>query len=224
MAQQDVRYYLNGLYMSLANGMLVIVATDGHRLHKMETNADIEAEVSVILPRKGVLLLLSLLKDWEGDVKMEICDNHLLVRIGEIMFSTKLVDGRYPDYRRVIPNKSDEEFIVKLNKNEFKAVLARTMILSNEKFRGGQFTFRGNTLSLSANNSEQEESKEDMMLKEDTGHAEYVSGYNLNYLMEAVNQPDTEELTLIFNNDPMQSLKIIDNSCDFVGVLMPMRL
>ena len=159
MAQQDVRYYLNGLLLETGDGALRGVATDGHRLALCE--ADLEGgkgpEQQVIVPRKGVLELQRLM-DGEGDLTIELGTNHVRIQLDGIRFTSKLIDGRFPEYDRVIPQ--DNSNALKADRALFKGALQRTAILSNEKYRGIRLIIRNGNMVLQAHNPEQEEAEE----------------------------------------------------------------
>ena len=159
MAQQDVRYYLNGLLLEADGYTLRAVATDGHRLALAELQLDTPAQRSeqVILPRKGVLELMRLL-DGDGEVSLSLGTNHLRVQLGLIRFTSKLIDGRFPEYGRVIP--SDVGRVITADCSIMRLALQRAAILSNEKFRGVRLHVKDATVTIRANNPDQEEAEE----------------------------------------------------------------
>ncbi|MDH5183753.1 MAG: DNA polymerase III subunit beta, partial [Gammaproteobacteria bacterium] len=136
MAQQDVRYYLNGMLFEMADNTLRAVATDGHRLSMSEVGTEYNPDelLQVIVPRKAVMELSRMLEDSDTIVEVQIGTNHIKFTLGEVTFTSKLIDGKFPDYDRVFPKNSDKEVIA--NRNMLKQALARTSILSNEKYRG----------------------------------------------------------------------------------------
>jgi len=183
MAQQDVRYYLNGMLLEIEGQVLRAVATDGHRLALCETELASKAKNSqqVIVPRKGVLELQRVLT-LDGEADVAIGTNHVRAQIGDIRFTSKLIDGRFPEYGRVIPANPSKK--VEADREALRAALQRTAILSNEKYRGIRLTARPDLLVIQAHNPEQEEA-------EDTVEVDYKGdeveiGFNVNYLLDAL--------------------------------------
>lgn len=222
MANQDVRYYLNGLLIELRQNALRAVATDGHRLALCEAQLDlIPGDISqIILPRKGVMELSRLLSEIDEGCKIELNSNFIRIDMGETVFTSKLIDGRFPDYDRVIPKGGDK--VVTANRDVLRQGLLRTAILSNEKYRGIRLHFADNTLQATVNNPEQEEAQEEL----DVNYAgEPIEiGFNVSYLVDALNAIKQEEVELILI-DANSSCLINgagDTSCRYV--VMPMRL
>jgi DNA polymerase III subunit beta len=221
MAQQDVRYYLNGMLLELAGNVLRTVATDGHRLAYCETSLDTPANAAqqVIVPRKGVLELQRLLGG-DGTVELAIGTNHVRAQIGDIRFTSKLIDGRFPEYGRVIPN--DPPKTVKADREILRAALQRAAILSNEKYRGIRLALKSKVLLLQSHNPEQEEAEEELEVAYDGEEVEI--GFNVNYLLDALAAVDGNEVAL--------GLTDANNSCLLTSpgivttkyVVMPMRL
>jgi DNA polymerase-3 subunit beta len=221
MAQQDVRYYLNGLLLETAGTTLRAVATDGHRLALAELELDQAAgqAAQIIVPRKGVLELLRLV-DGDGSVTVTVGANQIRVEAGSMRLASKLIDGRFPDYERVVPD--DPSNVVKASRVELRAGLQRAAILSNEKYRGVRLALGSNRITMQANNPEQEEAEEE--LEVEYGGEEMEIGFNVNYLLDALGaiEDDNVELGL---NDPNSSCLIKapgEQSSRFV--VMPMRL
>ena len=185
MAQQDVRYYLNGLMLEPANGILRAVATDGHRLAMCEIEADTGDSngEQVIVPRKGVQELHRLLEDNDESVTVEVGSNHIRITTGELRFTSKLIDGRFPDYTRVIPKNADKQLLV--NRDLLRQALTRTSILSNEKYRGIRLDVSENNIKIQAHNPEQEEAIEEI----DATYSEedLVVGFNVTYILDVLN-------------------------------------
>ncbi|MEM6544689.1 MAG: DNA polymerase III subunit beta [Pseudomonadota bacterium] len=222
MAQQDVRYYLNGMYWELRSGRLRAVATDGHRLAICTfpgTLRDLE-DTQVILPRKGVLELSRLMQDDEGEVTVIIGSNHLRATTPDFTFTSKLVDGKFPDYERVLPKAPDK--LVEGARTEFRQAFARTAILSNEKYRGVRLKLSNETLEIIANNPEQEQA-EDVLSVSYTGDALEI-GFNVGYLLDVLGVMTGENVRLSLS-DPNSSalLEEVDGG-DSLYVVMPMRL
>jgi len=221
MAQQDVRYYLNGTLLETDGKALRAVATDGHRLSWCEVVLDGKARdlQQIILPRKGVLELQRLL-DGEGDIEMAIGTNHIRVQIGEVRFTSKLIDGKLPEYDRVIPALPPR--IMTAPRDAMRATLQRTSILSNEKYRGVRLTFAEGLLTVQAHNPEQEEA-EDQLEVGFTGE-EIEIGFNVSYLLDALGaiDADTVEVGLTDANSSCLIRKPGDSTVKYV--VMPMRL
>ncbi|GAB4347272.1 MAG: DNA polymerase III subunit beta [Gammaproteobacteria bacterium] len=223
MAQQDVRYYLNGLMLEIRENELRAVATDGHRLAMSQCQASVEGgeREQLIVPRKGVTELLRLLEESEDTVTLEIGANHLRIRVHDMSLTTKLIDGRFPDYERVLPQGSDKLLVA--DKNLVKDALTRTSILSNEKFRGVRFALDDNVLKTQAHNPEQEEAEEEIEVQYQGDPMEI--GFNASYVLDALNAitGDTVRIQL---SDPNSSCLITPDSDDAESkyVVMPMRL
>ena len=222
MAQQDVRYYLNGMLLELEDNRIRGVATDGHRLALCEADCNLESDLDlqVIIPRKAVLELGRLLTDEERPVDIDISSNHIRLSIDDTVFTSKLIDGKFPDYRRVIPVDFDKTVLVQ--KELLKQALQRTSILSNEKYRGIRFQFSRGILELMAHNPEQEEAKEELEIEYDGD--ELIIGFNVGYLLEVLNVIDSERVKLSLS-DPNSSCLIEDAAGGGSRyVIMPMRL
>lgn len=224
MAQQDVRYYLNGLLLEITSDYLRVVATDGHRLaaatlpHTMST----EKKTQIIIPRKGVIELLRLINNQNNDlISIEISKNNIQAVANSYKITSKLIEGRFPEYDRVIPKKTDKEITVE--KSYFKDALNRVAILCNEKFRGVRFEFRQNLLRILANNPEQEAAEEE--LKIDYDFEPLDIGFNVAYLIEIINALQGDTVTLKFSNTNNSLVidEVIDNITS-VYVVMPMRI
>lgn len=222
MAQQDVRYYLNGMLLEIAEGEIRTVATDGHRLALCETNCEVDPgiDTQVIIPRKAVLELGRLLSDKDDNVDIEISSNHIRLAIGNTVFTSKLIDGRFPDYNRVIPADCDKTVIA--NKDELKQALQRTSILSNEKYRGIRFQFSPGMLEMLAHNPEQEEAQEEMEI-EYQGE-ELVIGFNVGYFIEVLGVISSAAVQLSLSDSNSSCLVEDPNSAGTKYVIMPMRL
>jgi DNA polymerase-3 subunit beta len=184
MANQDVRYYLNGMLLDLQEHTLRCVATDGHRLALKETQ--LESSVStrrqIIIPRKGVNELVGLFETGDGQVELEFGRNHLRVRRGDVVFTSKLIDGRFPDYEAVIPLGADKKAV--LDREVLRGALQRAAILSNEKYRGVKLELSPGKLRIVAHNPEQEEAVEE--LEADTVVSDLAVGFNVGYLLDAL--------------------------------------
>ncbi len=222
MAQQDVRYYLNGILLDFNPATLTVVATDGHRLAKFTSDVVVNMTDArqVIIPSKTVLELRRQLSNSDGDVTIILGEKSCHMVIGNLTMTTKLIDGRYPEYERVIPHNLSE--VAFLKKDELKRALARTAILSNDKYKGVRLNFDPGTLKLQAQNPEQEEAEEDIEL-------EYTSdsiaiGFNVSYLVDVMNVIDGNEVQVQFQDANSSSIWRGRNADDEAYVVMPMRI
>ena len=223
MAQQDVRYYLNGLLLDLRENALRCVATDGHRLALCEAplpGGGAQTRKQIILPRKGVLELQRLLEGGDRELELEVGRNHLRVRREDVTFTSKLIDGRFPDYEAVIPIGADKE--IKVDREALRAALQRAAILSNEKYRGVKLDVSPGQLRLVAHNPEQEEAQEE--IEADTKIDGLSIGFNVTYLLDALSAL-REETVLIALRDANSSALVREASNDRSRhVVMPLRL
>jgi DNA polymerase-3 subunit beta len=221
MAQQDVRYYLNGMLLESGGKFLRTVATDGHRLALCQAELDGAAldEQQVIVPRKGVLELQRLLTG-EGAVDIVLGANHVRIELDGIRFTSKLIDGRFPEYDRVIPQDSSNELTA--GRDLLRGALHRTAILSNEKYRGIRLIIRDGAVVLQAHNPEQEEAEEELEVSYSGDDIEI--GFNVNYLLDAIGAVDSEEvaLSVVDSNSSCLIRQPGGEDCKFV--VMPMRL
>jgi DNA polymerase-3 subunit beta len=221
MAQQDVRYYLNGMLLETGGNHLRAVATDGHRLALYEAEIEGPAldEQQVIVPRKGVLELQRLL-DGEGTLNVELGANHVRIQLKGIRFTSKLIDGRFPEYDRVIPKESSNE--LKADKASLRSALQRTAILSNEKYRGIRLIIRDSGVVIQAHNPEQEEAEEELEVAYSGEDIEI--GFNVNYLLDALGAVEGDEVTLSVLDSNSSCLIRQPGSDEGKFVVMPMRL
>lgn len=222
MANQDVRFYLNGLLLDLDGTRLRCVATDGHRLAVAEATLDKEAPSArqVIIPRKGVNELSGLLDAADGDIELEFARNHVRLVQDEVTFTSKLIDGRYPDYEAVIPIGADQ--VATVPREALRACLSRAAILSNEKYRGVRLGFTPDKLSIVAHNPEQEEAVEE--LEVEARIEDLALGFNVGYLLDALGALESDEVRLCLR-DAQSSMLIMDGARDHIRhVIMPLRL
>jgi len=221
MAQQDVRYYLNGLLLETEGKQLRAVATDGHRLALAEVELESKAarDGQVILPRKGVLELNRLL-DGDGKLALMLGSNHIRVDLDSVRLTSKLIDGRFPDYERVIPSKATN--VIKADRELLRQALQRTGILSNEKYRGVRLELSAGTATISANNPDQEEATETVELDYQGERMEI--GFNVNYLLDALAAVGGEEVELHVTDGNSSCLIVAPGSDRVKYVVMPMRL
>lgn len=224
MAQQDVRYYLNGMLLELKPDTLRVVATDGHRLAMCTRpiNIGIEGDAvkQAILPRKGVIELARLLNEPDKSVEIILGNNHIRAKTDAFIFTSKLVDGKFPDYQRVLPNGGDKE--VYGNREALKQAFARASILSNEKYRGVRFALSSGLLTITANNPEQEEAEEKVVV--DYIGDEIEVGFNVSYLQDVTNVIDSENIKITLADNNSSALIEEPENTDSVYVVMPMRL
>ena len=221
MANQDVRYYLNGLLLDVAADRLRAVATDGHRLALCESavaGADATPQ-QVILPRKGVLELQRLIGDG-GECTLAIGTNHLRVQLDGIRFTSKLIDGRFPDYDRVIPGESETPMLA--DRQLLSEGLSRIRILANEKYKGVRLELKDGHLVIQAHNPEQEEAEEEIEVEYDGDAIEI--GFNAEYLIAALRALDSEQVRLEFKDSSSSCLIQDKENRDCKYVVMPMRL
>lgn len=227
MAQQDVRYYLNGMYFETEGNVLRTVSTDGHRLSKsaFEQSSESFADHNIIIPRKGVVELSRLLVDPDEDVSILIGKSNIRVLVGNYNFTSKLVDGNYPDYKMVIPQHATNELVA--NREELKAALSRAGILSNEKFRGVRFNFENNLLKLTANNPQQEKAEE--VLDVQYSGTPLEIGFNVTYVIDVMNNIKSDFVRLSFTDANTSVLIEATETSETdpvsnVYIVMPIRL
>jgi DNA polymerase-3 subunit beta len=221
MAQQDVRYYLNGLLLETEGTSLRAVATDGHRLALCEMTLEEKAKTNqqVIVPRKGVLELQRTLGT-EGTIELAIGTNHIRAQIGAIRFTSKLIDGRFPEYGRVIPASPSRK--VEADRELLRQALQRTAILSNEKYRGIRLTAKPELLVIQAHNPEQEEAEDQVEVAYQGEEVEI--GFNVNYLLDALGAIESEKVEIGLTDSNSSCLIHAPGATHTRYVVMPMRL
>ena len=221
MAQQDIRYYLNGLLMLTDGKKLTLVATDGHRLAHIATELDASLpRAEAILPRKAVLELVKLLSDSGDPAELNIQQNQVRCHFGDIALISKVVDGKFPDFTRVIPSNPQSRF--EISRLDLQQALQRASILSNEKFRGVRWVLTKNLLRIVCTNAEQEEAEEELEIAY-TGEALDI-GFNVTYLLDVLNYIGTEKVTCSLGDSNSSMLVTVDDDKDFKYVVMPMRI
>ncbi len=223
MAAQDVRYYLNGLLLMVDGNELRAVATDGHRLAYASMPLEGEAtspRLELILPRKTVLELSRLLADSEEPLVIELAPNQIRFQFGHINLVSKLIDGKFPDYERVIP--ATLKNVVALNRAALLQSMVRAAILTNEKFRGVRMVLTAGSLKIMAANAEQEEAQEEIEV-DYNGDAIDV-GFNVGYLLDVLNNSSVETVEWGFNDANSSALLTIPGNDRFKYVVMPMRI
>lgn len=221
MAQQDIRYYLNGLLLITKGNELRVVATDGHRLaYASGVLNESLPSMEVILPRKTVLELSKQLNDSEELVEIILTPNQARFKFNSIEFISKLIDGKFPDYERVIPKNHNK--IIKISRNQLIQLLQRVAILTNEKFRGVRLLLNENSLKIISNNTEQEEAQEEIEI-------EYLGepldvGFNVTYLLDILSNVSDEIIELHLADANSSALFILPSNENFKYVVMPMRI
>ena len=221
MAAQDVRYYLNGLLLLTEGKELRAVATDGHRLAfaSMEIEAELPRQ-ELILPRKTVLELNRLLADSDDALEITLSANQVRFAFGNVVLVSKLIDGKFPDYERVIPATLKNS--LELGRTALLQSMVRAAILTNEKFRGVRLVLQGNSLKVMAANAEQEEAQEELEV-EYAGDSLDV-GFNVGYVLDVLNNVSSDTVTLNFNDANSSALITVPGNDRFKYVVMPMRI
>lgn len=222
MANQDIRYYLNGLYLVSESGLLKLVATDGHRLAYIETssNSSNEQRCEAIIPRKTVLELGKQLADNEEPVHIDICSNQIRFQFGSIDLVSKVIEGKFPDYNRVLPAHNNKIFSI--NRVLLLQALQRVAILSNEKFRGVRVMLSDHLLRIQSANSEQEEAQEELDIQYPYDALDI--GFNINYLLDVLNHSSCDDIQLALGDSNGSALISEPGNASFRYVVMPMRI
>jgi DNA polymerase-3 subunit beta len=222
MAQQDVRYYLNGILMEISPASIKLVATDGHRLALSEVTMESGAteERQIIVPRKAVLELSRLLDGSDTPVNCELSQNHLRVETGSLVFTTKLIDGKFPDYQRVIP--VDGNKTLQVARDTLKQAMSRIAILSNEKYRGIRLALSDGNLSIQANNPDQEEAEEELQVE--YSEADMEIGFNVTYLIDVLNVLGSDKVQIKLKDSNSSAIMSDSEDESSLYVVMPMRL
>ena len=223
MAVQDIRFYLNALRLVVQDGIMRAVATDGRRLALCEMTLDSDAEeqkISATIPRKAVSELIRLLPDNESEVSIEIAPNQAKFTFNGIEMVTKLLEGKYPDYERVIPTKNDKVFLV--NREEILGALHRTAVMSSDKFKGVRWILSPGLLSIQSSNSEQEEGNDDIAV--DYQGEPMEIGFNFTFLSDVFSNLKNEKVKVSLSGPQGSALITMPDSNSFKYVLMPMRL
>jgi len=221
MAQQDIRYYLNGMLLVIDRDSLQAVATDGHRLSWASIAVDGNyTRQEVILPRKTVLELAKLLADTDDVITIDLLANQVRFRFGNVELVSKVVDGKFPDYNRVIPTGHGK--LIELQRTQLLAALQRAAILSNEKFRGVRLVLADGTLRIICTNSEQEEAEEEL----EAGYqGETLDiGFNITYLLDVLGNLTSDKVCLAFGDANSSALVTMPEREDYKYVVMPMRI
>ena len=222
MANQDVRYYLNGLLFDFAGQQLRAIATDGHRLAicDLESSIDITSDRQLIVPRKGVMELSRMLSGDEDEVTLAIGRNHVRLVKGDTTFTSKLIDGRFPDYKAVVPVGADKQMLV--DKATFIHALQRAAILSNEKYKGVKLEATGSTIKIVAHNPQHEEAVEE--IEAELNFDRLAVGFNVTYLLDALMAIDTDQVSLELKDANSSCLVSAPDSDINRHVVMPLKL
>ena len=222
MAQQDVRYFLNGMLLEITSAHERAVATDGHRMAMctVEQNVAGVDRVQVIVPRKGVIELGRLLNDSSADVELSLGRNHLTVKQDAYTLTTKLVDGKFPDYETVIPREAGRTLVG--DRETLRQAFQRAAILSNEKYRCVRLSLEADQMKIEANNPEQEEAEEIVAIEYDGDSLEI--GFNVAYLQDVLGVIETESVRLSVADANSSALIEAPGVDDSLYVVMPMRL
>ena len=221
MAQQDIRYYLNGLLFEVSENRLNIVGTDGHRLSFTSTELkESYDKQDIILPRKTVIELIKLLDDSEDDVLVEISSNQVNFSFGSFKLISKVIDGKFPDYNRVIPAGHQNSFTT--DRVGILLAMQRASIISNEKYRGIRMVLSTNNLKLISTNSDQEEAEEELEVSYSGDTLDI--GFNVTYLIDVLNNTNSEQATFSFADANSSCLITVPNNMDYKYVVMPMRI
>ena len=222
MAQQDVRYYLNGLYLYMCDKEMFGVATDGHRLAKsgVKTTLNLQENISAIIPRKGIIEIDKQLEDESEELKVIVSKNHIQISNKNSQAVSKLIDGKFPDYEKVIP--VDANNLVTVDCKTFKEALVRVSILSNDRFRGVRLNFLENEIKVSANNPEKEEASDN--IKADFSGQPIEVGFNVNYLIDVLNVIKTKKVQILLKDSSSSALLSPENDNSSSYVVMPLRI
>lgn len=221
MAQQDIRYYLNGLLIVLQGKELSLAATDGHRLSVVSTTLDHEYEKNeAILPRKAVLELFKLLTDSDDEVEISLASSQVRFRFGQLEIYSKLIDGRFPDYNRAIPENNPNIF--SLDRQNFLQALQRAAILSHEKFRAVRIILMNGLMRIACNNNEQEEAQEELEIGYTGDNVDIA--FNVSYLLDFLTNSSEETIHFAFGDANSSLLITVAELPSFKYVVMPMRI
>ena len=222
MAQQDVRYYLNGLMLELSQDQIIAVATDGHRLAFCKADISLSPNETrqVIVPRKAVNEISRLLEDTDKEIKVSLSENHIRIEFPDVTFTSKLIDGKFPDYQQVIPQNATNE--VKSLRSTLHQAFNRTSVLSNEKYRGMRLQLSQNQLQATVHNPEQDEAEE--VIDVNYSGDEFEIGFNVAYLLDALSAIKSEEVVMLLTDSNHSCLLFGSDDVESKYVVMPMRL
>jgi len=221
MAQQDIRYYLNGLLLVVDGKNVIAVATDGHRLAfcQVETDQDFERQ-EVIIPRKTILELQRLFEDIDNPVELEIANNQVKLTFADIELISKLVEGKFPDYTRVVPKGYKNNFTI--DRDTLLRSLQRAAIMTSDKFKGVRWIISPGSLKISSTNADQEEAVEELEI--DYGGDSVDIGFNVTYLLDVLNNLKCDNINIALGDANSSALITVPDNADFKYVVMPMRI
>jgi DNA polymerase-3 subunit beta len=221
MAQQDIRYYLNGLLLVLEGNKVIAVATDGHRLAFCQVEADQEfARQEVIIPRKTIIELQRLLEENDETVRLDIAASQVKLSFADIELVSKLVEGKFPDYTRVIPKGYKNDFTI--SRDELLRSLQRAAIMTSDKFKGVRCIITPGSMKISSTNADQEEAVEELEI--DYGGDQIDIGFNVTYLLDVLNNLKCDQINIALGDSNSSALISIPENADFKYVVMPMRI
>lgn len=222
MAQQDIRYYLNGLLLVVEGKNVIAVATDGHRLAfcQVATDQEFSSRQEVIIPRKTILELQRLLEDNDQPVELEIANNQVKLVFADIELVSKLVEGKFPDYTRVIPKGYKNDFTI--SRDQLLRSLQRAAIMTSDKFKGVRWVIAPGSLKISSTNADQEEAVEELEI--DYGGDSVDIGFNVTYLLDVLNNLKGDNVKIAMGDANSSALITIPDNDDFKYVVMPMRI
>ena len=222
MAQQDIRYYLNGLLLVVDGKQVIAVATDGHRLAYCAVETDVESAErhEVIVPRKSILELQRLLDDNDEPVTIDLAANQVRFTFGNVELISKLVEGKFPDYQRVIPSGYSKSFVI--GRDDWLRSLQRVAILTTDKFKGVRFVLSEDAVKISSTNADQEDAQDEIEIA--FPHGSLDIGFNVSYLLDVLNNLKTEQVTVSVGDSNSSALITLPENDDFKYVVMPMRI
>jgi DNA polymerase-3 subunit beta len=221
MAQQDIRYYLNGLLLVVDGKNIIAVATDGHRLAfcQVETDQNFQRQ-EVIIPRKTILELQRLLDDNDNPVELQIANNQIKFSFADIELISKLVEGKFPDYTRVVPKGYKNNFTV--GRDQLLRSLQRAAIMTSDKFKGVRCVVTPGSMKISSTNADQEEAVEELEI--DYGGESVDIGFNVTYLLDVLNNLKCDSINIALGDANSSALITVPDNADFKYVVMPMRI
>ena len=227
MAQQDIRYYLNGLLLVVDGKQVIAVATDGHRLaycavetEGLDGSSESAERHEVIVPRKSILELQRLLGDGDEPVTIDLAANQVRFTFGNVELISKLVEGKFPDYQRVIPSGYTKSFVI--SRDEWLRSLQRVAILTTDKFKGVRFVLSEDAVKISSTNADQEDAQDEIEIA--FPHGSLDIGFNVSYLLDVLNNLKTEQVTVSVGDANSSALITLPENDDFKYVVMPMRI
>lgn len=221
MAQQDIRYYLNGLLLVVEGNNVIAVATDGHRMAFCQVQIEQEfAYQTVIIPRKTIMELQRLLEEIDDPVQIDIASNQIKLQFSDIELISKLVEGKFPDYKRVLPTNHRNEFII--DRNALLRSLQRVAIMTSDKFKGVRCLISPGSMKITSINADQEEAVEELEI--DYGGESVDIGFNVTYLLDVLNNLKCDQIHIALGDANASALISIPSNADFKYVVMPMRI